>query len=176
MIQLHDKQFAPFISASEINVAIQTMALQIEKDYRDQSPIFIGVLNGSFMFVSDFMKHFKKPCQVSFVKLASYQGTTSGQDVKQLIGLNQDLTGQDIIILEDIIDTGNTLVALKALFEKQNLKSLKVATLFFKPDVYNKNIKIDYIGISIPNKFIVGFGLDYNQLGRNLPEVYELKN
>ena len=176
MIRLHDKQFAPFISASEIDLVIQRLALQVELDYSGQIPVFIGVLNGSFMFVSDFMKQYKKPCELSFVKLASYQGTTSSQEVKQLIGLNQDLAGRDVIILEDIVDTGNTLVELKALFDQQNIKSLKIASLFYKPDVYNKDIKIDYIGLSIPNKFIVGFGLDYNELGRNLPEVYQLKN
>ena len=176
MIRLHDKQFAPFISASEIDLVIQRLALQVELDYSDQIPVFIGVLNGSFMFVSDFMKQYKKPCELSFVKLASYQGTTSSQEVKQLIGLNQDLAGRDVIILEDIVDTGNTLVELKTLFDQQNIKSLKIASLFYKPDVYNKDIKIDYIGLSIPNKFIVGFGLDYNELGRNLPKVYQLEN
>ena len=175
MIQLHDKQFVPFISAKEIDFAITKMVAQIEDDFMDEIPVFIGVLNGSFMVVSDFMKLYKKPCEVSFIKMASYEGTASTNEVKQLIGLNQDLTGRTVVIIEDIIDTGNTVVELKQLFKKQNVKHFKIATLFFKPEAYTKDIKIDYVGIRIPNKFIVGFGLDYDGLGRNLPEVYKLK-
>ena len=175
MIQLHDKQFVPFISAEEIDFAIKTMADQVDADFADEIPIFIGVLNGSFMVLSDFMKHYKSPCEVSFIKMASYEGTTSTNDVKQLIGLNQDLSGRSVVIVEDIIDTGNTIAALKKLFKEQNVKHFKVATLFFKPDAYKVDVKLDYIGIRIPDKFIVGFGLDYDGLGRNLPEVYQLK-
>lgn len=175
MIQLHDKQFVPFISAQEIEFAIAKMVAQVEDDFADETPVFIGVLNGSFMVVSDFMKAYKKPCELSFIKMASYEGTTSTDEVKQLIGLNQDLSGRTVVIIEDIVDTGNTLVELKELFKKQNVKHLKIATLFFKPEAYKKDIKIDYVGIRIPNKFIVGFGLDYDGLGRNLPEVYKLK-
>ena len=175
MIQLHDKQFVPFISAKEIDFAIAKMVAQVEADFADETPVFVGVLNGAFMVVSDFMKQYKKPCEVSFIKMASYEGTSSTNEVKQLIGINQDLTGRSVIIIEDIVDTGNTLVELKELFKKQNVKHFKIATLFFKPEAYTKDIKIDYIGIRIPNKFIVGFGLDYDGLGRNLPEVYKLK-
>jgi hypoxanthine phosphoribosyltransferase len=151
------------------------MVAQVEDDFADETPIFIGVLNGSFMVVSDFMKQYKKPCEVSFIKMASYEGTSSSEKVKQLIGLNQDLSGRSVVIIEDIVDTGNTLVELKHLFKQQNVKHFKIATLFFKPEAYTKDIKIDYVGIRIPNKFIVGFGLDYDGLGRNLPEVYILK-
>ena len=175
MIQLHDKQFVPFISSQEIDFALATMASQVEADFADEIPVFVGVLNGSFMVVSDFMKHYKKPCEVSFIKLASYEGTASTNEVKQLIGINQDLTGRTVIIIEDIVDTGNTVAELKDLFKKQNVKHLKIATLFFKPEAYKKDLKLDYIGIRIPNKFIVGYGLDYDGLGRNLPEVYKLK-
>jgi hypoxanthine phosphoribosyltransferase len=175
MIQLHDKQFVPFISSKEIAFAVAKMVNQIEDDFADEIPVFVGVLNGSFMVVSDFMKLYKSPCEVSFIKLASYEGTTSSGTTQQLIGLNQDLTGRSVIVLEDIIDTGNTLVELKALFKQQNVKRFKIATLFFKPEAYKKDIKIDYIGIRIPNKFIVGYGLDYDGLGRNLPEVYQVQ-
>ncbi len=175
MIQLHDKEFVPFISAEEIDFAIQKMVAQIEDDFADEIPVFVGVLNGSFMVVSDFVKKYSKPCEVSFVKMASYEGMSSTNEVKQLIGLNQDLTGRTVVVIEDIIDTGHTIVALKALFKQQNPKHFKIATLFLKPDAYKKDVKIDYIGIQIPNKFIVGFGLDYDGLGRNLPEVYQLK-
>jgi len=176
MIQIHDKQFVPFISAEEIDFAIQKMVTQIEADFVDEIPVFIGVLNGSFMVVSDFVKKYTKPCEVSFVKMASYSGMSSTNEVKELIGLNQDLAGRSVVVIEDIIDTGHTIVELKELFKKQNLKHFKIATLFFKPEAYKKDVKIDYIGIQIPNKFIVGFGLDYDGLGRNLPEVYQLKD
>ena len=175
MIQLHDKYFVPFIGAAEIDTTIARMAKQVEKDMGDEIPVFVGVLNGAFMVVSDFMKHYKKPCEVSFVKLASYEGTASTNDVKQLIGFNQNLEGRIVIIIEDIVDTGNTVVELKKMIEAQNVKSLKIATLFFKPEAYTKDIQLDYIGFEIPNKFIVGFGLDYDGLGRNLPEIYQLQ-
>lgn len=174
MIQLHDKQFVPFISAEEIDFAIATMAKQVEADFADETPVFVGILNGAFMVVSDFMKHYKSPCEVSFMKMSSYEGTSTTNEVKQLIGLNQDLSGKTVIVIEDIVDTGNTLEELKSLFKKQNVKHFKIATLFLKPDAYKKDIKLDYVGIRIPNKFIVGFGLDYDGLGRNLPEVYQL--
>lgn len=176
VIQLNDKQFVPFISAEEIEFAIANIVAQVEDDFTDETPVFVGVLNGSFMVVSDFMKLYKKPCEVSFVKMASYQGTSCSEEVKQLIGINQDLTGRSVVVIEDIVDTGNTLVDLKALFKKEKVKSFKIATLFFKPEAYKKDLKIDYIGIRIPNKFIVGFGLDYDGLGRNLPQVYQLKD
>lgn len=175
-IQLHDKVFTPFISAQEIDFAIQNMAKQIEDDFLDETPVFVGVLNGSFMVVSDLMKHYKSPCEVSFVKMASYEGTTSTNVVKELIGINQNLEGRTVIVVEDIVDTGGTLEALKEMFKKQNVKHFKIATLFLKPEAYTKDIKLDYVGIRIPNKFIVGFGLDYDGLGRNLSEVYQLKS
>ena len=175
VIQLHDKEFVPFISAEEIDFAIKRMAEEVEADFADEIPEFVGVLNGSFMVVADFFKHYKKPCELSFIKLSSYEGTSSTHEIKQLIGLSQDLTGRSVVIIEDIVDTGNTLVELKELFKKQNVKHLKMATLFFKPDAYKKDIKIDYVGIRIPDKFIVGYGLDYDGLGRNIPEVYQLK-
>ncbi|CAM4057323.1 MULTISPECIES: adenylate kinase [Flavobacterium] len=176
MIQLHDKTFEAFIPEQEINFAIQNVAKQIEDDFYDEVPVFIGVLNGAFMFLSDLMKHYSRPCEVSFIKMASYEGTASTNDVKQLIGLNQDLEGRSVVIVEDIVDTGNTVEELKKIFKAQGVKHFRIATLFFKPQAYTKDIKIDYIGIRIPNKFIVGFGLDYDGLGRNLKEVYQLSN
>ena len=176
MIQLHDKTFEAFISAKELNFAVQNVAKQIEDDFYDDVPVFIGVLNGAFMFMSDLMKHYSRPCEVSFVKLASYDGMESTNNVKQLIGLNQDLTGRSVIVVEDIVDTGNTVEELKKLFKAQGVKHFKIATLFFKPEAYTKDIKLDYVAIRIPNKFIVGYGLDYDGLGRNLEHVYQLAN
>ncbi|HEY0045956.1 MAG TPA: hypoxanthine phosphoribosyltransferase [Flavobacterium sp.] len=175
MIQLHDKEFVPFISAEEIDFALQRMASEVEADFADDVPVFIGVLNGAFMVVADFLKHYKKPCEVSFIKLSSYEGTSSTHEIKQLIGISQNLSGRTVVVIEDIVDTGNTLAELKRLFKEQDVKHFKMATLFLKPDAYKKDIKIDYVGIRIPDKFIVGFGLDYDGLGRNLPEVYQLK-
>jgi hypoxanthine phosphoribosyltransferase len=120
------------------------------------------------------VKNYRGMCEVSFVKLASYEGTQSTNNVKQLIGINENLENRTVIIVEDIIDTGNTIEELKTIFKDKKVKHLKIATLFFKPEAYKKDIKIDYVGIRIPNKFIVGFGLDYNGLGRNLPDVYQL--
>jgi hypoxanthine phosphoribosyltransferase len=174
MIQLHDKHFVPFISAEEIEFAIVNMAKQMDDDFFDDVPVFVGVLNGSFMVLSDLMKQYRGMCEVSFVKMTSYEGTQSTNAVKQLIGINQNLEGRTVVIVEDIVDTGNTVEQLKAIFKEQKVKHLKIATLFLKPDVYKKDIKLDYVGIRIPNKFIVGFGLDYDGLGRNLKDIYQL--
>ncbi len=174
MIQLHDKHFEPFISSEEIDFALQNMAKQMDADFFNETPIFIGVLNGSFKVISDLMKHYRGICEVSFVKLASYQGTQTSNKITELIGLTEDLEGKTVVIVEDIVDTGNTIEKLKALLKEKNVKHLKIATLFFKPEAYKKDIKLDYVGIRIPHKFIVGFGLDYNGLGRNLQDVYQL--
>lgn len=176
MIQLHDKHFVPFITAEDIDAVVKRMAAQVEADLKDETPVFIGVLNGAFMVVSDFVKHYHGNCEVSFVKMASYEGTESTGDIKQLIGLGQSLEGRSVVIIEDIVDTGNTIVELKKMFESQNVKQLKIATLFFKPEAYTKDIALDYVGFEIPNKFIVGYGLDYDGLGRNLPEIYQLQS
>ena len=174
VIQIHDKHFVPFITAADIEAAIVRMAKQAEADFAGEVPVFIGVLNGAFMVLADFAKHYTLPCEVSFVKLASYEGTSTTGEIKQLIGLNQNLEGRSVVIIEDIVDTGNTIEELKKMFEAQKVKQLKIATLFFKPEAYTKNIDLDYIGFEIPNKFIVGYGLDYDGQGRNLPEIYQL--
>lgn len=174
MIHLHDKTFEPFISSDEIDFAIKNLAKQMDDDFFDDIPVFIGVLNGSFMVLSDLMKQYRGMCEVNFIKMTSYDGTQTTGNVKQLIGLNDDLEGKTVVIVEDIVDTGNTIEELKAIFKDKKVKHLKIATLFFKPDAYKKDIKIDYIGIRIPDKFIVGYGLDYDGLGRNLTDVYQL--
>ena len=174
MIQLHDKKFEAFIQAKELDFAIQNMVKQIAADFSNETPVFIGVLNGSFMVMADLMKYYEHPCEVNFVKLASYEGTQSTNNVKQLIGLNESLEGRSVIVVEDIVDTGNTIEELKNIFKEQKVKHFKIATLFFKPEAYKKDIKLDYVGIRIPNKFIVGYGLDYDGSGRNLKNVYQL--
>ena len=174
MIQLHDKKFEVFIAAEEIDFAIENMAKQIEDDFFDDIPVFIGVLNGSFMVTADLLKKYNGLCEVSFVKMASYDGMATTTEVKQLIGLNQNLEGRSVIIVEDIVDTGNTIEELKAILKEHKVKHFKIATLFLKPEAYTKDIKLDYVGIRIPNKFIVGYGLDYDGLGRNLRDVYQL--
>lgn len=175
MIQLHDKHFVPFITAEDIDAMLNRMVHEAAADLKDEVPVFIGVLNGAFMVVSDFVKKYPGPCEVSFVKLASYNGMASTGDVKQLIGLSQDLEGRTVVVIEDIVDTGATIAELKKIFEGHNVKQLKIATLFFKPEAYTKDIRLDYTGFEIPDKFIVGYGLDYNGLGRNLPEIYQLQ-
>ena len=175
MIKLHDKYFKPFISAKQIDEAMQRLAIEVAEDIGDEIPVFIGILNGSFMVVSDFVKKYPNPCEVTFIKLASYEGVKSTEDIQRLIGLTQDLTGRTVVILEDIIDTGNTLHEVHRIFKNEKVKSLKIATLFYKPEAYKKDFKLHYVGIEIPNKFIVGYGLDYDGLGRNLPEVYQIK-
>jgi len=174
IIKLHDKYFKKYISEEQIEEAIQSLVKQVTNDCQNETPIFIGILNGCFMFVADFVRKYNGDCEVSFVKLASYEGTNSTGKIKQLVGLNQNLEGRTVVILEDIIDTGNTLQEIYDIFRNKKLKQLKVATLFFKPDVFKKELPIDYIGLPIPDKFIVGYGLDYDNLGRNLADIYQL--
>ena len=140
MIHLHDKTFVPFISSDEIDFALANMAKKMADDFFDEVPVFIGVLNGSFMVFADLMKNYRGMCEVSFLKMASYQGTQSTNQVKQLLGLDIDLTGRTVVVVEDIVDTGHTIEALKALFKEQNAKHVKFATLFFKPEAYTKDI------------------------------------
>lgn len=173
MITIHDKKFEVYITESEIEFAIEKITQKLFDDFQDETPVFIGVLNGSFRFVAQVIKNYNNNCTISFVKVASYHGTENAA-IENLIGLNEDIKDKHVIILEDIVDTGNTVEYLKAELKKQEPKSVKIATLFFKPDVFKKDIKIDYVGIRIQDKFIVGYGLDYDGLGRNLNDVYAL--
>lgn len=175
-IQLHDKFFKQYISSDKIQKAVKSIVSQVYKDLGDKEvPIFVGILNGSFIFAADFIREYPVNCEVSFVKLTSYEGENSTGQVHELVGLSEDLTNRTVVILEDIIDTGNTLAKIYDIFEHLPIKQLKLATLFFKPDVFKKSLHIDYIGISIPDKFIVGYGLDYDGLGRNLKSIYQIK-
>jgi len=175
-IYLLDKEFEISITAAEIQSQVSLLAEQLNNDYKGKQPIFLGILNGSFMFASDLFKKLCIDAQITFLKLASYQGTMSSGTVKQLIGLNQDIKDEHVIILEDIVDTGQTLDAIMRQLSGYQPASVKVVTLLFKPEAYKKKIKIDYIGFKIPNQFIIGYGLDYDGFGRNSEDIYTLKN
>jgi len=173
-ITLHDKTFALSISYTDIQQAIEKVADQINKDMAGETPVFVGLLNGAFMFAADLLKLIETPCEISFIKYSSYVGTQSVGEVSELIGLNTDLKGRTVIIVEDIIDTGLTIGRLLKDLQSKELKQVKIATLLFKPEAFKEHYTVDYIGISIPNDFIVGYGLDYNELGRNLKDIYTL--
>jgi len=174
-IKLNDLYFDPFIDKDEITEIVKYLAWQVKSDLpKYEIPLFVGILNGCFLFAADFIRAYQGDCEVSFVKLASYSGTSSTEEVKYLLGINEDLTDRTVIILEDIIDTGSTLQEIYNIFRDKNVKELKVVTLFFKPEVFKKELPINYIGKSIEDKFIVGYGLDYNGLGRNYPSIYQL--
>jgi len=175
LIKLHDLEFEPFISEEEIINSIKNISEELNRDYEGKKPVFLAVLNGSFMFASEVVKRFKGDCEISFVKLGSYEGTETSGNVKTLLGLNQDLKGRYVILLEDIVDTGNTLAEIDKILKEAKVENYKIATLFYKPEAYKKSIPVNYVGMEIPNKFIVGFGLDYDGLGRNLTQVYKRK-
>lgn len=174
LVTLHDKQFKPYITAESIHSNVQKMAEQLTADVKKSFPLFIVVLNGSFIFAADLVKLLKFPCEITFVKLASYHGTSSTGQVSELIGLTENIEGRTVIVVEDIIDTGNTLEKLHLLLKDKKAREIRIATLLFKPDAYKKTIPVDYVGIQIKNEFVVGYGLDYNGLGRNLKDIYIL--
>jgi hypoxanthine phosphoribosyltransferase len=174
MIRVKDKDFEVSIPAESINSAVQRMADEINRDYSDKTPLFLAILNGSFVFAADLIRKITIPCQISFVKLASYSGTSSTNQVREMIGLNEDIRGRHIIILEDIVDSGITLDHLITDLKELNPADIRVACFTFKPEAFKKSFRIDYLGISIPNDFIVGYGLDYDGFGRNLPDIYKI--
>jgi len=176
-VKLKDKEFRVSIPAEKIQEVIAEMAAKINNDYKNKNvPLFISVLNGSFMFTADLLKHISFNCEITFLKLSSYQGTSTTGTVKQLIGVNEKIADRDIIVLEDIVDTGITLEQIIEQLKTYNPSSVKVASLLFKPAAYKKSIGIDYVGMEIPNDFIIGYGLDYDGLGRNLADIYTLKS
>lgn len=171
-IRIKDKQFKIFITEEQILKEVARVGEEINRDLADANPLFVSVLNGSFMFTADLMKHVSVPCEISFVKLASYAGTSSTGKVKELVGLNDDITGRTIVIVEDIIDTGLTMERLIETLKARNPKEIRIATLLVKPDKLKVDLDINYIAMSIPNDFIVGYGLDYDGLGRNYRDIY----
>ena len=175
-IKIKDRTFVPFIGRERIAKYVKFLANRVAEEMEpEEVPIFVGILNGSFMFAADFIREYPGDCHITFVKMASYDGLNSSGKVKHLVGVNEDLNGKTVVILEDIIDTGNTLAEIYEIFRDKNVKQLKIATLFFKPDVFKKELPIDYIGKSIEDKFVIGYGLDYDGLGRNLPDLYQLE-
>jgi hypoxanthine phosphoribosyltransferase len=174
-IHVKDKDFIPFLSQAEIESAIKKLGEKLSTEYADKFPLFIPILNGSFMFAAELFKHITIPCEICFIKLASYKGTTSAGHVITSIGLDTDIAGKHIIILEDIVDTGKTLSQFLPQIKNQQPASLKVAALLHKPDAKMYDVPLDYNCFKIPNKFVVGFGLDYNGYGRNIPAIYQLK-
>ena len=176
-VTLLDKTFEVMISEEQIDKAVSSVAEQINADYADrETPLFLGVLNGSFMFMSDLMKKVEFTCELSFVKLASYIGTSTTGKVQELIGLKNNIEGRHVIVVEDIVDTGESIEHLMRSLEGHRPASVEVVTLFYKPASYSKQIPIKYRAMEIGNEFIVGYGLDYDQLGRNLKDVYVVVN
>jgi hypoxanthine phosphoribosyltransferase len=173
-VVIHGRTFKTKITAAEILMAVGQLAEQMNVDLKDKKPLFLAVLNGSFMFAADLMKKLTIECEISFVKVASYEGTTSTGAVKQLIGLNEDLKGRTVVVIEDIVDTGNTIENVWEQLKTLGVEDVKIATLLFKPEAYTKTVPIEYAAIVIPNDFIVGYGLDYKGLGRNLEDIYVL--
>jgi hypoxanthine phosphoribosyltransferase len=173
-IRVHDKQFEPYLNAAMIAERIKEIAGKLNKDYADKKPLFIAILNGSFMFASDLFKELAIDAEICFIKLASYKGTKSTGHVLTAIGLDMDLFGRDVVIVEDIVDTGKTLSEFLPQLKHQQPASLKIVALLHKPEATVFPITIDYLGFSIPNKFVVGYGLDYDGLGRNIPEILKL--
>ena len=173
-VVIYGHTFKTKISSSEIQKASAEVAKQINKDLKGKQPLFLAVLNGSFMFAADLMKKVNIECEISFVKVASYEGTSSTGKVKQLIGLNEDIKGRTVVVIEDIVDTGNTIENVWEQLKALGVADVKICTLLFKPNAYAKTVPIEYAAIVIPNDFIVGYGLDYKGLGRNLEDIYVL--
>ncbi len=171
-ITLNDKVFRVMISAEQIEAAVDRVAASLNERYAGRTPIFLGVLSGSFLFLSDLVRKTTFDSQISFVKISSYQGTESTGEVKQQLGVDFDIEGRDIIIVEDIIETGHSMNYLLDYLRSKNPASITICTLFFKPDKFLYEYDVDYVALSIGNEFIVGYGLDYNQLGRNLKDIY----
>lgn len=173
-IKVLDKEFKLYIKQEEIEASIKDIANQIDKEYKDKDPLFLVMLNGAFMFASQLFKELTIDCETYFVKYTSYNGTQSTNEVKELIGINTSLQGRNVVIIEDIIDSGYTMKCLLQKLNDMKVASVKVATMLFKPNAFKYDYKIDYIGLNIDNDFIVGYGLDYNQHGRNYNAIYKV--
>lgn len=174
IIKVHDKHFEPFIPEGKIQKEVSRIAKEMNHDLASKDPIFLGILNGAFMFASDLYKQLTFPCQITFLKLASYSGTQSTGTVKQLIGINRDLKDRVVVVLEDIVDTGVTLETIIRQLSGYQPAEIRVATFLHKPDATIREVELNYVGMKIPNDFILGYGLDYDGYGRNFKEIYRL--
>ena len=175
IVKIKDKTFETSISAEEIAKRVKELGQQLSKDFEGKNPLFLAVLNGSFIFAADLMREITIPCEISFVKLASYQGTTSTGKIKEVVGINEDLSGRTVVIVEDIVESGLTMKRMIETLGTRNPASVHICTLFVKKEKLQVDLDIEYAAFSIPNAFIVGYGLDYDQQGRHLKEVYSLK-
>jgi hypoxanthine phosphoribosyltransferase len=173
-IHILDKTFREFIKEETIQLRIEELARQVNKDMAGKDVVFLGILNGAFLFAADLFRRIDIEARISFVKLASYEGTSSSGTIKELIGWNEDIKNKTVVVIEDIVDSGNTLERIVDELVIRKASEIKIATMLYKPKAYKKKIPLDYVGIEIPNNFVVGYGLDYNGYGRNLPSVYTL--
>ncbi|MFY9150806.1 MAG: hypoxanthine phosphoribosyltransferase [Prolixibacteraceae bacterium] len=174
-VKIHDKEFELFLTKEKIQSVVEEMAVKMNEDFKDKNPLFLCILNGSFMFAAEIFKRISLlDAEISFIKLTSYSGTNTTGTVKQLIGLNEDLAGRTIVVLEDIVDTGITIANTIEQIKAKNPTDIKIATLLLKPDALKIEVQLDYIGLEIPNDFIVGYGLDYDGRGRNLTDIYKV--
>ena len=174
IVKIKDKCFRVSIPETEIKQRVKALAEQMSKDLEGKDPIFLGVLNGSFIFAADLMREMTVPCEISFVKLASYQGTTSTGKVREVLGINENLSGRTVVIVEDIVESGQTMKQMIESLGTRNPESVRICTLFFKPEKLKEDLNLDYVAFSIPDDFIVGYGLDYDGLGRELKDVYTI--
>ena len=174
-ITLHDLSFEKFITKTNVQHAVNGVAVRLNEDYKGKCPVFLTVLNGAFLFSSELIKKFDHDCELSFIKVASYEGTQQSDEIHTVMGAEPSLKGRDVIVVEDIVDSGNTVETIIKILKDEEVASFTIATLLYKPDAYKKPYKIDYIGLEVPNDFVVGYGLDYNGLGRNLTSIYKLK-
>ena len=174
-IRIHDKTFVKYIDSSTIKIAIHQLAQQIEIDYKKDIPLLLVIMDGAFIFASDLIRELNIPLEINGVKYTSYQGMHSTKHAEQLFGINRDIENRRIIIVEDIVDSGLTISAIWKMLETKNVKDIRIAALTFKPNAYCQKLPIDYIGLEIENKFIVGYGMDYDGLGRNLKDIYRVE-
>lgn len=173
-VKIKDKEFELFLSQEEIEKSIDQVAAKMKKDLADSDPLFICILNGAFMFVSELMKRVNVPSEMTFVKLSSYSGVSSTGNIKEVIGLVENIKDRTVVVIEDIVDTGHTMTKILAELGKSEPKEIKIATLLFKPKALQTDVKLDYVALEIPSDFIVGYGLDYDGYGRNLPDIYKV--
>lgn len=174
IITVGDKKFVKYISQKEIEAAIDRVAEKVNKEYENDIPLIIFVLNGSIIFGADLLKRLTIQCNISCIRVKSYEGMSSTANVRSVIGIEEKVEGRRILIVDDIIDTGNTYEYLVNMFTEMKAKDVKLAALTYKPESYKKPYPLDFVGMEIPNKFIVGYGMDYNELGRNLPDIYQV--